>query len=79
MTIQFVGGSYNLNTRKADVQRAVNLMPVRNEVPGGKSIAYLDSVPGLVGFSTDTSVSGFLLMENGFHLLLESGDKIILE
>lgn len=79
MTIKFVGGSYLLNARKADVQRAVNLLPVVNEVAGGKSIAYLDSVAGLTPFSTDTTVSGFLLMENGFHLLLESGGKILLE
>lgn len=79
MTIQFVGGSYNINTRKADVQRAVNLFPVMNEVAGGKSIAYLDSVPGLTTFSTDTVVSGFLLLENGFYLLQESGGKLLLE
>jgi len=48
---RFVGGSYELNARKADVQRAVNLCPVVAEVAGAKSVAYLDSVPGLTTFS----------------------------
>lgn len=77
--IKFVGPSYELNVRKADVQRAVNLIPVYNEVPGGKSVAYLDSVPGLSAFSTDTTVTGAILLESGFYLLQESGFKILLE
>lgn len=79
MTIPFVGGSYELNVRKADVQRAVNLFPVMNEVPGGKSIAYLDSIPGLMAFSVDTKVTGAILLESGFYLLQESGGKLLLE
>lgn len=51
MPVPFVGPSYTLNTRKADVQRTVNMFPVANEVAGGKSAAYLESVPGLVVFS----------------------------
>lgn len=53
MPVPFVGPSYTLNTRKADVQRTVNMFPVANEVAGGKSAAYLESVPGLVVFSPD--------------------------
>lgn len=49
--IPFVGPSYSLNTRKADVQRAVNLYPVTNEVAGGKSESYLQAVAGLDLFS----------------------------
>lgn len=49
--IPFVGPSYQLNTRKADVQRTVNMFVVRNEVAGGKSQMYLESVPGLNVFS----------------------------
>ena len=49
--IPFVGPSYQLNTRKADVQRTVNMFVVRNEVAGGKSQMYLESVPGLNIFS----------------------------
>lgn len=79
MTIPFVGPSYNINTRKADVQRSINLFAVFNEVPGGKSIAYLDSVPGLSPFSVDTSITGAILLENGFYLLQESGGKLLLE
>ena len=49
--IPFVGPSYQLNTRKADVQRTVNMFVVRNEATGGKSAMYLESIPGLVVFS----------------------------
>lgn len=79
MSIPFVGPSYYLNVRKADVQRAVNLFPVMNEVAGGKSVAYLDSVPGLTKFSIDTVVTGAILLESGFYLLQESGGKLLLE
>lgn len=47
----FVGPSYNLNTRKADVQRVVNMMPTPVEAAGGKSNSYLAPVPGLSEFS----------------------------
>jgi len=46
-----VGPSYVLQNRDADVQRSVNLFPVVNEVQGARSVAYLDSVPGLTVFS----------------------------
>ena len=49
--VPFVGPSYHLATRKADVQRSVNLFPVMNEVVGGKTEAYLQAVPGLDVFS----------------------------
>ena len=48
--VPFVGPSYELATR-ADVQRAINLYPVSNEVQGGKTDTYLASVPGLDVFS----------------------------
>lgn len=51
--VPFVGPSYELNTRDADVQRAVNLYPVANEVIGGKAESYLESIPGLDVFSAD--------------------------
>lgn len=50
-TIPFVGPSYDLDTGKADRQRSVNLFPVANEVAGGKTGSYLQSVPGLDVFS----------------------------
>lgn len=53
--IPFIGPSYSLNTRKADVQRSVNCYPVANEVAGGKTGGYLQSVAGLDLFS-DTIV-----------------------
>ena len=74
----FVGPSYVLNTRKADVQRAVNLMPVVNEVPGGKNVAYLDSTPGLTTFSDPSAQYAALLWTEGGYLLQENGGRILL-
>jgi hypothetical protein len=51
LPIPFVGPSYQLEDQKADTQRLVNMMVTPNEVPGGKSAGYLDSVPGLTLFS----------------------------
>lgn len=48
----FVGGSYLLQHRKADVQRSVNLMPTPIESGSGKSQMYLMPTPGLVVFTT---------------------------
>ena len=67
-----VGPSYNLQHRAADVQRSVNLYPVTVELPGGKSVAYLDSVPGLREFSSSPVAQSSLLMESGGYLLLEN-------
>lgn len=49
--IPFIGPSYELDTGKADRQRAINQFPVTNEVAGGKTGAYFQSVPGLDVFS----------------------------
>lgn len=76
--MSIVGPSYQLNARKADVQRTVNLFAVQNEAPGGKAVAYLDSIPGLTPFSTDAVVTGFILLENGSYLLTEDGFRILL-
>ena len=64
-----VGPSYNLQNREVDVQRSINLMPVVNEVPSGKSVAYLESVPGLRAFA----------VRNGFALLLEDSGYLVQE
>ena len=74
-----VGPSYTLNTRKADVQRAVNLFPVINETKSGKSVAYLDSVPGMNEFSTGITELGVILLESGGKVLQENGAYIYLE
>jgi hypothetical protein len=68
--MSFVGPSYNLNTRGADVQRVVNMFPVVNEVKGGKNFAYLDAVPGLVRFSVRAGDA--ILLEDEGYLALES-------
>ncbi len=46
--ISFIGGSYSLETTKADVQRSVNLYPKRIESGAGKSEFILEELPGLV-------------------------------
>jgi len=73
--MKIVGPSYTLNHRKADTQRSVNLMPVVNEVPTGKSVAYLDSVPGLNAFGAP----GMILVEDGGFLLWEDATITALE
>lgn len=75
----FVGPSYRLNARKADVQRSVNLVPVVSETPGGKSNLYLESIPGLREFSPGVTEFGALLQENGAYILQENGAYILLE
>lgn len=75
-----VGPSYQLQHLKADVQRSVNLYPVVNEVSGSKSVAYLESVPGLRRFSgrpgdallQEDGVSYILLEQSSGHFLLET-------
>jgi hypothetical protein len=54
LPVPFVGPTYALQRRKADVQRVVNLFIVVREVPGSKSVAHLKSVPGLSTFSAAT-------------------------
>jgi hypothetical protein len=51
MPIPFIGGSYELKRKKADVQRSVNLMPTPIESGSGKSGQFLQSIPGLTEFS----------------------------
>ena len=50
--VPIVGPSYNLEVRKADVQRSINLFPVVTESGTAKAPAILQSVPGLSLFST---------------------------
>jgi hypothetical protein len=73
--IKFVGPSYQLNTRKADHQRTVNM----HLVEGGKSHFFLDSTPGLTAFSTDIEPFFSLLLESGDYYLTEDGGKLLLE
>lgn len=54
LQVPFVGPSYRLNSREADGQRVVNMYPTRNEVQGGKTGVYLESIPGLDLFSDGT-------------------------
>lgn len=52
MNIPFVGPSYDLRSRPADVQRTINLIPVPLE-PGNEKTAWVfKDVPGLRAFST---------------------------
>lgn len=49
--VPFVGGSYPLRRKKADVQRSINLFPTPVESGSGKSRVFLKAVPGLTLFS----------------------------
>lgn len=66
--IPFVGPSYQLTTRKADVQRSVNLVPKRVESGTGKAGYVLESVPGLIerfNQSADGPIRGFASITGG--------------
>lgn len=77
---RFVGPSYNINWRRADVQRSVNMYVRVNEAPGGKSPAYLDAVPGLDTFSRALAPLAALRIENSAgYILQENGGRILLE
>lgn len=54
----FVGPSYTLAARTADVQRSVNLYPAPVESGSGKSQYMLQSVPGLTVFSDEMTGEG---------------------
>jgi hypothetical protein len=51
MPLSFVGPSYQLSNRKADIQRSVNLFLMGMETPG-KAPFILESIPGLSVFAT---------------------------
>lgn len=48
--IPFVGGSYELKRKKADVQRTINMCPTPIESGTGKAKIFLQSIPGLRQF-----------------------------
>ena len=50
MPVPFVGPSYTLDVRTADVQRSVGLYPAPNESGTAKSAYMLKSIPGLILF-----------------------------
>lgn len=54
----FVGQSYTLATRAADVQRSVNLYPAPVESGSGKSQYMLQSLPGLTVFCDEMTGEG---------------------
>lgn len=56
MPAPFVGFSYSLGTRTADVQRAVNCYPAPIESGSGKNLYQQKAIPGLVSFCDVGSV-----------------------
>lgn len=73
MAIPFVGGSYNLALRKADIQRSINLYLVGLEMPG-KAPWVLDSVPGYALFAAlGAEVRGLLKTNDRTFLVAGSG------
>ena len=65
LPVQFVGPSYQLDNRKADVQRTVNMYPQRVESGSGKAQFILKSVPGLTEEVNNTA-SGKVTMRGMF-------------
>ena len=66
--VPFVGQSYQLSNRKADVQRTVNMYLKRVESGTGKATYILDSVPGLAYFAGavgDGQVRGMVCIQGG--------------
>lgn len=87
MPIPFVGPSYQLENRRADVQRAVNMYPVRVESGTGKSQFFLRSLHGYDEFASSTAIgkkvvkamhvadgsSGIFALTEGAFCLVDSG------
>jgi len=59
VSVPFVGPSYQLSNRKADVQRTVNMYPQKVESGTGKAQFFLKSVPGLTENSFSTTQTSF--------------------
>lgn len=75
MKIPFVGPSYQLRTRKADVQRSVNLFPSIVESQTGKAPGILQSVDGLVEFTDlGAPIRGFCFAQG--RLFAVAGDTL---
>lgn len=72
--ISFIGPSYELTTRKADVQRVVNMYPMLIASGTGKSPALLQSIPGLTLFSALTTIRG--MHEVNGRLFAVSGSSL---
>lgn len=87
MSIPFVGPSYQLSNRKADVQRTVNMYPQKVESGTGKAQFILKSIPGLTSIATSTAANKivfrgaisygdaqtFAVLGNGFYELGPTG------
>lgn len=56
--IPFVGPSYTLNARTADIQRSVGMFPAPVESGSGKAQFMLQSIPGLVSLNSTMSGEG---------------------
>ncbi len=75
--IKITGPSYDLNVRKADVQRSINLFPTIVESGDGKSPAILESIPGLSAFSDVTAqVRSMYYTANG-RLFIVAGSQLV--
>lgn len=73
MPVPFVGPSYTLATRRADVQRTVNMYLRATESGSGKPRTqfYLEQVPGLTLFSSLASIRGGIVAQD--RLFVVSG------
>jgi predicted ATP-grasp superfamily ATP-dependent carboligase len=75
--IPIVGPSYNLNSKPADVQRTVNMVPRLIEPGTERERWAFKDVPGLTAFGS--SGLFFILMESGGYILNEANGRIQLE
>ncbi len=76
MLIPFVGPTYNLQSRPADVQRTVNMVPKLIEPGTERERWAFSDVPGLSVFG---NAFGFILMETSGYVLNEVNGHIQLE
>lgn len=69
--ISFVGPSYQLATRSADVQRTVNMRPVPIESGSGTSPTMLQSNPGMSVFATSSGLGrgGYATRDRAFFVI----------
>lgn len=70
MPISFIGPSYQLDDRKADVQRSINLMPTLIESGTGKTDVFLEPVPGLTVFSVPQEIYYVIVTSRPYAVLV---------
>jgi hypothetical protein len=84
MSVAFIGSSYSLENRPADLQRSINLYLSPIESGTGKSAAFLRDAPGLASYAATSGVGraggakevlgrAFVVVSNTLYEVLEGG------